>query len=668
MKPSVPSRLNLAPVLALCLALVLPMDGKALTVYRIGGEDRPAPAATDFGVPPESFRFEQRPWDSYRDDSFGNINLLDLESSHIRPERLSGEVNLTPLIRERGGSIKLNDGYGWKDEPQLDFLFDEDETTAFAGDKGGSLRCADSTPVRQGIMEALGGNPRAQCRYCQFDLGGAFIIDRIVFYGTPRRRDTFFPRSFRLGTNDGNALKDGEREIFLTWRGKAFVDWNVVAERLENTDAVLEFNLPPEPVQTLYFEAPQGKWEIAEFEIYGSGAAPFASYVSSIVDLGGPAVLGELTWSGDPSAAGRIDLTSRGGDTADPNTYWRYTFRGDERSRFDAGGQPLSRTSYGRLEGGERAGITPDEQNWELWAPLYAYAHGRTDLSGHKPRQFLQFRADFHALPGTEGGRLDYLQFAVTQPPVARGVVAEITPAAVGPGEETRFTYKLLPQVLDGEPGFDTIEIRTPITPRVASVSISGVEVDWTRIREDADGLEVRIPRIDDTRSGELIEVAFDAEVFRFGTVFPGTIWDSERPYEVPQPVTPGNADDLADNNRLSVALDRAGPQSIGRFDLSSSMVTPNGDKANDALLIEFDLINVEAGGTGAATLELYSLTGQRIAVLQESPLGSGRIQFSWPGTDAAGQVLPPGIYVLRLAVETDHTTDAALRSVAVAY
>ena len=251
---------------------------------------------------------------------------------------------------------------------------------------------------------------------------------------------------------------------------------------------------------------------------------------------------------------------------------------------------------------------------------------------------------------------------------MARGVVAEITPAAVGPGQPTRFTYKLLPQVLDGEPGFDTIEIRTPLTPRVASVSISGVEVAWTPIREDDEGLEVRIPRIDDTRSGELIEVAFDAEVFRFGTVFPGTVRDSERPYEVPQPVTPGNADDLVDNNRLSVALEQAGGQSIGRFDLSSSVVTPNGDAANDELLIEFDLINVEAGGTGAARLELYSLTGQQIAVLQENALSSGRVRFSWPGTDAAGQVLPPGLYVLRLAVETDHTTDAALRSVAVAY
>ena len=40
---------------------------------------------------------------SFEDDDFGSTNLLDLEPGHIRPQTLDKEVNLTPLIRERGG-------------------------------------------------------------------------------------------------------------------------------------------------------------------------------------------------------------------------------------------------------------------------------------------------------------------------------------------------------------------------------------------------------------------------------------------------------------------------------------------------------------------------------------------------------------------------------------
>ena len=44
------------------------------------------------------------------------------------------------------------------------------------------------------------------------------------------------------------------------------------------------------------------------------------------------------------------------GDDEDPNNYWRFTFRGDERARFDANGLPLVLKSCNRLDSGEKAG------------------------------------------------------------------------------------------------------------------------------------------------------------------------------------------------------------------------------------------------------------------------------------------------------------------------
>ena len=163
-------------------------------------------------------------------------------------------------------------------------------------------------------------------------------------------------------------------------------------------------------------------------------------------------------------------------------------------------------------------------------ATFFSYGDGRAEISRLKSRQFLQFKADFHSLLGEENSRLDYLQFAVTQPPMASSSRSRNSTRCRRRWRATRFIYKILPQIQLGESGFDTIEIRTPIEPRIESVSISGTEVEWAVLRVDATGLEVRIPRIGDDRSGELIRSRFEAEVFRFGTVFPGAVWTANGP------------------------------------------------------------------------------------------------------------------------------------------
>ncbi len=65
----------------------------------------------------------------------------------------------------------------------------------------------------------------------------------------------------------------------------------------------------------------------------------------------------------------RPELRVRTGNDPDPNTYWRYSFRGDEITRFDLSGQPLDQDSYAGLASGERAGIRYDTSHWTPWSP-----------------------------------------------------------------------------------------------------------------------------------------------------------------------------------------------------------------------------------------------------------------------------------------------------------
>ena len=646
-------------------------EGNALTIYRIGGESAPLP---DLDVPLEVHRldwgdapppsgngtvaFVQLPWAGVDEKRHGLANLVEITQDFIEPQRLDPDVNLTPLIRERGGSIKAHDGYGWKDDNNLDLLLDGDLATAFHGDGPHTT----ITTTGRGTSKAL-----------LFDLAGAFLIRRVRFHPTTRHFDDRFVTAYMVGTNDGDPLKDGHREEKLVWRNNAFIDFDVVVDVTENTESVVDLQMPPRPVHFLVFVAPFALWEIAEFEIYGDGFAPFASYVSNVIDLGGAASFGDLVWSGRQDPGAQVDLTMRSGNDDDPNFYWRQTFRGDETSRFDLSGKPLTRSAYGQLEGGERAGITPDTQNWEFWTPPLAFRDSSAVLVGDRPRQFVQLRAEFEAVVafGGGGGRLDYLEFAVTRPPVASEVRAEISPVQVEAGEITPFTYKLRPEFESGDLGFDSIQIDTPIQPvSVDSVRIAGVEVDpaewgWAP-QTDPAGFVVRIPRIDLQRTGELIEVVFRAEVFRAGTVFSGKVFDSTRPHEVRQRVTPGDADALAEHNSLGVTLKDVERQTIRAVHVSPAVLTPNGDGINDVLEIEYDLVNLE--GAVPVALGVYNLAGERVVEVDRSSAASGRFFATWHGKNARGEILPPGFYLLRLEVEADSETDTGLAVVSLVY
>ena len=329
--------LRLFLVGSLCCGLA---EVEALTVYRIGGEDLPPPEVDG------DFEFVQLAWADVDEKQLGRIDLLEVATHSIEPQRLDPTVNLTPLIRERGGGIRSNNSYGWQSEALLDFLMDGDLTTAYLG--SGRSQSADCSPCKKGIW---------------FELNGLFPIRRIKISTTERFAHQRFIEVFEIGTNDGDSRKKGTREGQYHWRG-AFLDYDVVFSVANNLEPFLDLELPDRPIAEILFKAPVGNWEIAEFEIFGDGFASQASYVSNVIDLGMASSLGELTWAGSRDQGATVNLSMRSGDDTDPNFYWRFTFRGDERSRFATSGEPLTLDRYKRLEAGEKAGISPDNESW----------------------------------------------------------------------------------------------------------------------------------------------------------------------------------------------------------------------------------------------------------------------------------------------------------------
>ena len=620
----------------------------ALTIYRIGGDDLPLPElASEEGV-----EFKSIAWSDVDGDLHGSTNLMEVVAGRIAPRQLDPSVNLTPLLPkpEYLGEIFYLTWIGWggfDDDDEL--IWDQDPNTAYLGD---------------GHFASHGPNTKN----LGFDFGGLFFIDRIKFYPRPTHLTDRFVERFIIGTSDGDPLKDPHRELQAGARGSV-IAFDVVHNIRDNTQPIIELGIPDDPIRKLIFRAPEnvrGIWELAELEIYGSGFAPHSNYTSNIIDLGKPVSMGELSWSGEVGEGAQIDVAMRTGDVLDPNIYWRFTFRGDEQSRFDLNGKPLTAKAYFKLNKGEKAGITPNTQNWEPWSQAYDFVAGSGAMQANKPRRYVQIKADFTS-EKQSGGELAYVQFSVSDPPVATQVLAEINPAMTRAGDITAFTYSILPQFERNDLGFDTIEIETPVKVKtIDGVRISGQDVAFEIISSDNSGIALRIPRMDPQQTDERIEVDFHAEVFKFGTVFTGRVSNSEKPLEVRQAVSPGDADPLVDSNTLSVGLIDMEEKSVNSLRIISSVFTPNGDGINDELEIEYELLNLF--GAVPVDLDLFDLSGRWVDTVYRGTAQSGRFTFTWDGYLASGEMLGPGIYLLRLKVESDRGREALQRAIALAY
>ena len=601
-----------------------------LTIYRIGGENFPPP---DLDTP---YEFVQIGWSDIDAAQHGRESLIQLDPNSIRPQFLSPDINLTPLIKERGGEVLNFVWNGWHSPSELDeLMFDGDLATAFLGDG----RFAVHWPYVKALT---------------FDLGAPLLLDRIRFFPRDKHLTDRFLQQFRIGVNDGDPLKDGTREVNLGATGFYF-DFDIVYDVVENTQSVIDLTFPDQPIRYVLFyskENTTGIWEIAELEIYGNGFAPFASYVSNVIDLGAPASLGSLRWAGQQDEGATLALSTRSGHDDDPNTYWRYTFRGGERTRFDAKGRPLNLASYNKLALGAQAGFTHDTAGWTFWSTAQDFAAGEGAIAGAGPRQFVQVRADFTSGQRTSG-QFDWVELAVSIPPVAQQAVAEVMPSVVPPGAATAFTYKVKASIARDDLGFDRLAIDTPARVQsVDGVRLSGQPVAFDIVQSNDTGVVLAVPLVDVQRTQEVLEVAFHASVFQFGTVFTGHIFNSQHPSEVPQSLAWGDADGVPSSERLRVDLTGLGTGPLGGLSVEPRVFSPNGDRINDVVEIGCDVLNLS--GMSSVACWVYDVSGRRLGLVDASRLGSGRYVGVWDGRDEDGALLSPGLYVVGLSVETN--------------
>ena len=143
----------------------------------------------------------------------------------------------------------------------------------------------------------------------------------------------------------------------------------------------------------------------------------------------------------------------------------------------------------------------------------------------------------------------------------------------------------------------------------------------------------------------------------------------------LPQPVQERDVinfestENLQDRNSLSVVADISNQSkelvTNLRLTPAGGAFTPNGDGVNDELEISFDIQRLLTAKP--VQVEFYDLGGRRVNSF-ERRLGSGGYSQVWDGRDESGNLVAPGIYLLRLTTKADAAGSDQVRIISVAY
>ena len=596
-------------------------EASGLVIYRFGGEAlEPPPEASGEGV-----EFIQLSWTDLDPSLGGETVELDTDATAIRALKRDPTFNIAPEIEENGGShVRPNvNGQVW----------DGDESTIWLADR---YLCAEFEAYNLICIDDFGTPGTAN-----IFLGGRYLIDRI---------------RVKSGLDDLGKIV-GSLRVFMspllptmriTFNPPPFAPW--IVEVRDNREQILDIPIPPHE-QVEFVQVTVGEhnedWDVHEIEIYAKGFVEQATYISNILDFGQPMAWGDLRWSGHQDPKARILIQSRSGQDPDPDLFWRFTGRGDEKI-------PVSRSEYADLAVGEKAGTGYDQANWTFWSAPYAFADSNgTPIVSLSPRRYLQLKVDI--LPQDEdSGQMDFLEVRAS-PPVATQLVGEIWPVEVAVGQPQQFTYVLRPTLRVDSGGFDRLEVTTAARlGSVTQVRMGDEPVDYAVEVAELHRVVVSFPRLTAQDSGALVEVIFQAEVLRYGSAFSVRVWDSTQPLEVPQSVQEGDATPVYEDNRVWVAT-KAEHQGLLQMGRKPAVLTPNGDGHNDVVGLEYRLI--ELTGRSWVAVAVWDLSGRQVRQVYAGLDGVGAYERVWDGRDESGRLVPPGLYLYRVSVEADHQT-----------
>ena len=533
---------------------------------------------------------------------------------------------------------------------------------------GDAASFANSLPLADGRFSLWTENRRINrsvdvISRMTLDLGAVYWVDLVRIVGNFLSRPGQFRFNFdryEVLTSDGSLAPNGTRIWHRQFAGKA---------TMANRQLGIA-NHHFAPIRTRYVRIEWVFWDAAcaaacvgcgivppcqfwggtrELQIFGEGYPQRVMLHSPLIDLGGDKQVHTIRWQADAPAGTRVEVRSRtGNDLQMDITY------------HDKNGRVVTERKYNKLipsfKGRIDTALSPGA-NWSPWSKLYLQPG--EPFASPSPRQYAELDVALVSERPNVGAALDWLEIEFGDP-VAQEVVGEIFPVEVQPGERTEFAYYIRPQRVAGR-GFDHLEVESSAPIEFVEVLVEGEVVEATPTPTEG-GLAIALAA--PVKSRQLVELRFAGTVFVDATRFDAFIAQGSADALLRQRVDVGDAYAEIASSTNAVRLP-VGARLLANVAMGPLALTPNGDGVNDALRVEFDLVNVLAARW--IGLRIFDLAGRLVWVREEEGEAGGRA-WVWDGRGSWGAQVTPGLYVAELRVEGDEESYSRRRVVAVAY
>ena len=452
---------------------------------------------------------------------------------------------------------------------------------------------------------------------------------------------------------------------------------------------------------------------LSEMQIYGQGYVAEATLRSPLIDVGGVKNLIAIEWDGDFSEGSRVEIQSRTGDEVALDTLY-----------FDISGNIISKSRWGRtfkdLRRKEQEYLARPGTGWSSFSAPYRPAETGGTIApfvSPSPRKFIQLQVALISDHPNVHSTLRALTIHTRAPVAARlaGELALVTdagtakapvaipdstdytrPEDIAAGQESEFSYFIRAQLEPGQ-GFDEVLLEGIAAMQCRYVRLGRVEVSGAATSRDqdivalktsfdqvfaepdadltvlsspsSDSLWIHFPRTIRSPVGAtenaLIEMRFTSQVITSGSLFKAQVRSSSRGDSWQQvDLENRDATELVDS-RTSRAFSAPQEDLVIMLSEGPSAITPNGDGVNDVLEIRFARLKLRT--ERPVKVNIFDLAGKQVRKLEVNGT-KGEFAASWDGRSSALQLVPPGIYLYRIKVESDTRNEELGRIVYVAY
>jgi hypothetical protein len=437
------------------------------------------------------------------------------------------------------------------------------------------------------------------------DLGAFRLVNRIDIYSPSK--------DFRLR---GYSLWLGQDSISFRRAKSVPINDTTVTNDTFNPDTarfvviqVDRMDGPPSNLSTV----------ITEVRIFSVGYLSGGRYTSKVVDMGRTVNWGSVRWWGNYPAGTSVTFQVRTGGTSTVNDTW----------------SPWS------------AEIADTGSLFEVF----------------EPRRYMQYRAILYTST-LETPRLDSFGMIYDTSLVATVARARITPQTVEILKEAFVNYEVTLTLDARSLGIDTLALYTSVPIVVTGVLLDNAPVAYSVTNTPgriAIGLASRIT------SGARLVAQLKLTPVLLTNRIPAQVITALRPGN-PQRV---DVQMVGSEEGWTLLTTGVPDQIISTTEIDPNPFTPNGDGRNDATHVSFIVTNLVV--PRPLHVEVFDISGRLVRTLL-SQASSARAYVEqdairWDGRDDQGRLLPPGLYLLQIRVETDGLNPSVTtRTVTIAY